>query len=176
MARSSQRFPARSRRTTIWNQGPGQQTVDVVSSSTTLVLGLGQTAFGGTTIIRIRGNFAATLQTAGAAGDGFHMGLGIGISTADAFSVGGVTSLPNPLDDIGWGGWMYHRILDVHTATSSITDGVNAVCSVVQVEVDTKAMRKMLPNETIWASLQLVEDGAASVGVFFDSRMLVKLS
>lgn len=174
MAHSRARFQARSRRSRLWNQGPGGQTITSFASSTTSVLGLGQTSLGGVTIARVRGNLELVLTAAAAAGDGFHVGFGIGISTADAFSVGGVTSLPNPLDDMDWGGWIYHTILDIHNVTATIADGSNV--PVVRHVVDSKAMRKMKPNETIWGSMQVIEDGTSGLEVSFDSRMLVLLA
>jgi len=175
MARLSRRPLAPSpKRALIWNQGPGSATVTNFSSSTTSVLGLGQTGFAATTLMRLRGYLAATLTTVGAITDGFHCAVGVGLVTADAFTVGGVTSLPNPFDDIDWK-WIYHRIFDVHCVTATIGDGVNAGAVHLGFEVDTKAMRKMAPNETLFASMQVVEDGAATMDVFFDSRMLIKL-
>ena len=175
MAHSSRRFPVRNQRTVLWAQGPGSVTVTSFSSSTTSVLGLGQTSLGGVTIVRMRGAFEAHLQTVGSAGDGFHCGVGIGIVTGDAFSVG-VGSMPNPLADIDWGGWLYHWIFDLHTPTATIGDGVNSAGAHIRFQIDSKAMRKMKPNETIFGSIQTEEDGAASMGVFFDTRMLFKLS
>ncbi len=176
MAHSSRRFPARSpRRQTIWSQGPGSQTATTFAASTTSILGLGQTSGGGVTVVRLRGRISCVLETTSAAARGFHCALGIGIVTQDAFTVGGVTALPNPFDDIDWG-WWYHSIFDVQSVTATIADGVNAGSAWYTAEVDSKAMRKLVPNETIFASLQVFESGTESMDVLFDSRMLVKLS
>ena len=175
MAHFPRRSQARSpRRTTVWSQGPGSQTATTFASSTTSVLGLGQTSGGGVTVVRLRGRISCVLETTSAAARGFHCALGIGIASADAFAAG-VASLPNPFDDIDWS-WWYHSIFDVQSVTATIADGVNAVGAFYTAEVDSKAMRKIAPNETIFASLQVLESGTESMDVLFDSRMLVKLS
>ncbi len=171
MAHSRRQFPARSQRTTLWNQGPGSQTSTSFSSSTTSVLGLGQTALGGVTLVRLRGNMQALLNLGGG-GEGFHCAIGLGVVTNDAFSVGGVTSLPNPFDDIDWT-WWYHRIFDVHSRSSFNSADPGGLFN---LDIDSKAMRKMKPNETVFASLQVIESGTASMDVYFDTRMLFKLA
>ena len=172
MARSNQRFPARSHRSSIWNDGPGDEAVTGFSASGSAVFGLGQASLGGNTVVRIRGNLEAVLTAAAAAGQGYHVGLGIGIVSTDAFVDIGITALPDPLDDKGYP-WMYHRIFDVHAVTATIADGSNN--NVVRFEVDTKAMRKMKPAETLCMIAQVVEIGAATVNLHFDSCMLIKL-
>ena len=62
MALSRRQFPARSQRTTLWNQGPGSQVSTSFSSSTTSVLGFGQTALGGVTLVRLRGNSVVVVK------------------------------------------------------------------------------------------------------------------
>jgi len=68
------------------------------------------------------------------------------------------------------------RSFDIHARSAGDTDGVNSVSGYYREEVDSKAMRKIAPNETIFGSLQVVEVGTAVMEAFFDSRMLVKLS
>ena len=163
------------RRTVVWNQGPGSATVTAFSSNVTTVLGLGQTSLGGVTVVRLRGSLQAFLRSGDAGGVGFHCALGVGIVTQDAFSVG-VTAMPNPQDDTDWK-WLYHRIFDLHTLDATIANSYGpAGLAAIQFEVDSKAMRKMVPNQTIFASLQVVEAAAATMDVYFDSRMLLKLS
>ena len=126
------------------------------------------------TIVRIRGSLSAYLTTAGAAGDGFHCAVGIGIVTNEAFAIG-QTALPGPLDEADWGGWMYYRFFDLHEGEGAAVN-VNGLSS-LQFEVDTKAMRKWEGNsETLVAMLQVVEKTAATMETWFDSRILVKLS
>ena len=166
--------PARSKRATAWGIGPGSSVATAFSIDTSTILGSGVALVteDRVTIVRIRGALQAFLTAATAAADGFHCALGIGIVSADAFAVG-VTAVPNPLDDMAWPGWMYHRFFDVHSGGT-----FNAADGGVQVrfEVDSKAMRKFGINETLFGVLQVVEDTTAVMQVYFDSRILVKLS
>jgi len=113
----------------------------------------------------------AYLKTGGA-DDGFHGALGIGIVTDDAFAIG-VTAVPDPIDDMEWDGWLYHRFWDIHSrGTFSNDDGhINAV----SFEVDSKAMRKMTEGDTLFAIVQVVEAATATGSIWFDSRALFKL-
>ena len=113
-------------------------------------------------------------EASDAAGGGFFGALGIGVVTSDAFAVG-VTAVPNPVDDADWDGWMWHQFVSVHTITATIADGVNAQGVYARVPIDTKAMRKIPLNETVFLSLQVAEAISATMEVFADSRMLLKL-
>ena len=175
MAHSSRRFRVRSQRRSIWNAGPGDTSQTTITATTTTVLGLGQSSLGGNTIVRIRGWLRALVTASSVGGAGFDCAVGIGISSTDAFVDVGVTALPNPFDDLGWP-WIYHRMFSVLATTATIADGSNAAGIYHQFDIDSKAMRKMGPNETIWMSLQTVERGTATMLVGAFSRMLVKLA
>ena len=179
MARSSRGLNRGSvvrsqRRETAWNEGPGGVTAQAFSATGTILLGSGITPLApGLTLVRLRGNVEVVLEAAANIGEGMAGALGIGIISADAFGIG-VTAAPNPLDDQDWGGWLYHRHWSLHATTATIADGVNT--GRMDWEVDSKAMRKFGLNEVIFASMQVTEIGASQVEVFFDSRVLVKLS
>ena len=168
-------FRGRSpRRQTAWEQGPGGSTATGLTGSNTQIVGSGIAALvDGLTVVRIRGSFEAILTSAVSALDGFHAVLGMCVVTNDAFAIG-VTAVPNPMDDADWDGWMYHRFFDLH-AKGATPSFLLENQTVIQFEVDTKAMRKLPLNETLLMSMQLIEVGAAGISVFFDSRMLVKL-
>jgi len=85
----------------------------------------------------------------------------------------GVTAVPDPIADMDWDGWMYHRFFDVHGAAGTF-DATEPQAS-IQFEVDSKAMRKIPLNETLVAVLEVVEQGASTGTAWFDSRILVKL-
>jgi hypothetical protein len=126
-------------------------------------------------LVRLRGSLQAFLKTGDGANSGFHCVFGIGIASADAFSIG-VTALPNPADDTGWPGWLYWRVFDVHTFGATIAESMNASgLGSIQFEVDSKAMRKLGVNEVIFASCQTIESGSATMSLFFESRTLLKL-
>ena len=179
MARSfaSNQVRTRSpRRKTSWEFGPGGTTANSFSSSTTAILGGGVAAAeNGLTLVRLRGSLQAFLKTSDQANGGFHCVMGIGVASSDAFVIG-VTALPNPADDPSWPGWLYWRVFDVHTFDATIASSFGpAGLAAIQFEVDSKAMRKLGINETIFASVQTIEAGAATMSIFFESRTLVKL-
>jgi len=116
------------------------------------------------------------MVSASSASDGFHVGFGIGLVSTQAFDAG-IVSLPSPLTESFWPGWLYHNFFDLRMISATEGDGVNAVAGVVRIDVDSKAMRKWGANETVVAVMEQVEIGASAVAsVFFDSRVLVKLA
>ena len=160
------------RRRTGWEQGPGSNTATSISADGVSFVGGGSViSTDGFTLVRLRGSVQAFILTATSAGDGFHCALGIGIVNSDAFSVG-VTTVLDPLADMDWDGWLYHRIFDVHAQTTSPggQDGEQ-----ISFEVDSKAMRKLTDGDVIFAALEVVEQGTATMNMFFDTRMLLKL-
>ena len=169
-------FPARAaRRRTGWEEGPGGSISTSFTSSGQAILNSGiQALLDGLTIARIRGKIQCQLETATAAGDGFHGAYALGVVTADAFNVG-ITAVPKPIDDIDWDGWMVHGFFDVHSVTSTLADGVNLNAVHFDKEIDGKAMRKFGLNDVLFGIVQVVENGAATLEVFFDSRLLFKL-
>jgi len=187
MARSRSRFPRQAvtaRRKSSWSSGPastatgGVQTISA-SGVTPLGLGAGITA-DGVTLVRTRGELLLFLATASASTNGFYGAFGIGVVSDQAFAAGGA-SMPSPITNVDWEGWLYYRNLSI--ISGGIIDGtaasedslVNPVSASLRLEVDSKAMRKVGINETIFAVLDLVEIGTAALKVFFNSRMLFKL-
>ena len=176
----SRRFarPIRSsRRTTLWNEGPFSQAIQSVTAAGLTIIGTGQSAFGSTTIVRIRGEFVMWLEVVTAIGDGFTRGaVGIGIVTADAFGIGG-TAMPSPGSNADWGGWMWYQSFGPLVGLSVTEADNSGRLSMVRFPIDTKAMRKMQPNEVLFGALSLsTEIGAATVSFGMNTRMLVKLA
>ena len=100
-----------------------------------------------------------------------HVAVGIGIVTNEAFAIG-ATAIPGPISEADWDGWMYHRFFDLHKGLADTTDGSSAI----EFEVDSKAMRKWDGGaETLVGMVEAVEAGTASMDVFFDSRVLLKV-
>jgi len=175
-SRGLNRGPRRSSRQTAWEEGPGSSTSQQFVASTTILQGSGaQAGVDGVTIVRTRGHLSALLTAVAAANEGFHCAIGICVVTVDAFTVG-VTAVPNPIADMSWDGWLYHRFFDVHSISGTIADGVNAGTVGINFEVDSKAMRKIGINEVVVATLEVIENGTAVMEVYFDTRILVKLS
>ena len=174
----SGRFPARGRswRRTGWEPGPGDGTLQSISSNTTTILGSGiELLTDGSTVGRIRGSIIAIVTAGTAATSGFHLTYGIGIVTADAFGVG-QSAMPSPSADADWEGWLWWHTTWVGLVTATIADGANAVGAVVRIPIDTKAMRKIDSNETIFLNVQSADEiGTAVVSTAGDTRMLLIL-
>ena len=142
------------------------------SASASTILGNGvQTTFDGFTLVRTRGLLRGFLRTATSAGDGFQGALGIGIVSSAAFNVG-VGSVPTPITEVGWEGWVFWSPVSLHSAVAGVSV---AASEEVELTVDSKAMRKFNSDMTLFAVLELIEIGTAAASFFFDSRMLFKL-
>ena len=76
---------------------------------------------------------------------------------------------------------MYHRYFSlkgniVGTTAADAIGQVFGQSAVLRFEVDTKAMRKLVNEDAIYAIFEIgAEVGAASMEVEFNSRILVKL-
>ncbi len=113
-----------------------------------------------------------TVTTADAAGAGFFGALGIGVVNTAAF-VAGVASVPTPLTELEWPGWLFHSFFDIRSNTATIADGVNQLSQ--QMVIDSKAMRKWGNDETLMAIVEVVESTNAALEIQADTRILLKL-
>jgi len=160
------------RRATAWELGPGGTSGQSLTGSAAIILGSGVApTVEELTVVRTRGIFDITLETAASVGLGYFGAIGIGVVTSAAFAIG-VTAVPTPITEQSWDGWLYHSFFSVHRGLDA---GAGASQS-MRLEVDSKAMRKLNVNETVMVVLEAVEIPTATAEVFFDSRMLVKLS
>ena len=162
------------RRRTSWGLGPGGSGVTAISGSSVGFLGSAIIPDSeGLTLARLRGRLSGVLTAATAAGDGFQGAVGVGIVTASAVATG-IASVPTPLTDLGWDGWLYHSFFSAHAEQGPLT---SAVASGFDFEVDSRAMRKWPDVEmSVVAMFEAVEIGTAALSVFFDSRVLVLLA
>ena len=178
-------FRPRSKpRTSSWGIGPksGTAGASLGLSATGAQLGLVSAApvEDGITLIRTRGELLVQLVTASASGGGFNGAFGIGIVTAAAF-LAGVASVPTPITEEGWDGWLYHKYFQV--VSSGIIDGSAAADhdfmlsqgGTFRQEVDSKAMRKHSPEDVVFCCLEVTESGTATGRWLFNSRLLAKL-
>ncbi len=177
---SFRRLPARSRRQSSWALGPGGTTIQAFSSTTDLLVGSGAVVnFDGLTLIRLRGRLFIQIETATSGGAGFTGAFGIAIATAEAFAAG-AGSLRTPLGDQSWDGWFYHTYFQVVASSAIIVsnaadEGLQGGMRFLSLEVDSKAMRKLKIQDTVYAMLSVVETGTATAHIAFDSRTLIKL-
>jgi len=161
-----------SKRNTDWGFGPDILAQSVTTSTKllgTTSLTIGEQA----TIVRVHGVLHLVLTTLGGAGEGFLGAAGIALVNSDAFAQG-INSIPGPLTDSHWDSWFWHSFFDVRAATGTIANGVNGVCGTQRLTIDSKAMRKWDPAETLVLVAEFVESGTCAVSVNADSRLLLK--
>ena len=164
------------KRTTLWNVGPSSAAIQSQSATGTQLVDTGQQSLGGVTIVRMRGELAIWLSVVTTLGDGFtDLTAGIGIVTNDAFAVG-ASAMPTPKGDSDWGGWLWHASLATLIGFET-TEVLRGPMSAVRVPIDSKAMRKITGNETIFGAVQFgTEVGTATAQFQMNTRMLFKLS
>jgi len=168
------RHPVRSApRITDWGLGPGGTAVTIFTGSGSSFLGGGIiSTVGGITVVRIRGLFDCQLVSSTSAGDGYFGAVGIGLVSDSAFQAG-IGSVPTPITDQEWDGWLWYNFLSVH---ESSPDDAGSGASHYRAEIDTKAMRKIDGDVRIYAAMEVVEIGTAVVNCHLDSRTLFKMS
>jgi len=185
---ASRRF--RSTRTSVqhrssWEVGPetaGGGAPQALTTSQAVLAGTAvQANVDGQTLIRTRGELLIFMESAGSAGDGFNGAFGIAKATSAAV-LAGVTSIPTPITEEAWDGWLYHRYFNIFSGgpiaaatAAQEANQVNSVCAAIRIEIDSKAMRKFDVNEAFYACIEVTELGVATAKWVFNSRMLFKL-
>ena len=183
--RSRLLLPRTARRLTSWEIGPTSGTNGAslaLSASTAQIGALGsETIVAAATLVRTRGDFLLFLKSSNAAGGGFHGAFGIGLIGKPAFTAG-VASVPTPLTEVDWDGWLFHRFFScistgvIDGSVSSDQDQGNALAAVVRFEIDSKAMRKSGTDMVFYSAIEVTEAGVSTAEWLFNSRMLFKLS
>jgi len=158
------------RQTTEWIEGPGGGTSQAISAAGEIILGNGISPNLAFTLRRLRGEILYTLTSVAAATDEVRMTSGIAVVSADAFVLG-ITAMPDPLEDAGYP-WVWWDTVNFNPEIAA-PEGVDGVGSVRRV-VDSKAMRKMKPDETLaWIVEFSGESGTVVAAAMASSRMLV---
>jgi len=153
----------------------------ITASGAQLALGGVSATLPGLTLVRTRGSFLAYLSSVSGPQGGVTGAFGIGVITDEAFAAG-IVSIPAPLSDEGSDIWLYHRYFQLFSP--SVLDGSVAedrtamvpLSAGIRFEVDSKAMRKVTVEDTIFAAIELVEVGTVTFEWSFNSRSLFKLS
>jgi len=153
------------RRQTHWTEANGG--VSISSTLVTLLTSLAP-AHGGETVVRIRGLLTLNLEAATAVGDGIFGAFGVAVVTEQA-AVAGVGSIPTPMTEAGWDGWLLHRYFDLRRSL-----GVGAPGEFTRIELDSKAMRKMTSDDRLIFVSDVIEDGSISASLLFRCRVLSK--
>ena len=173
------RLPTRGRspqkRQVAWTAGPGGSGITSITASGSSIVGSGleSTDLDELTLTRTRGILDIFMDGPGVTdGDGYFGAFGIGIVTEPAFAIG-ITAVPTPITEISWNGWLWHTFFSVHDGDVSLApnDGVRQ-----RFMIDGKAQRKLGQDEVLMGVIEVVEIGAATLNVFFDTRVLWKLS
>ena len=177
--RQSRSGYAPAKRLTAWGLGPGADTAadsnrTAISTPSVTIIGSGITPLiPGLTLIRMRGMVEYALVAASAAQDSIVYGFGIGMTEVEAFTAG-AGSVPSPITDAEWPGWLF---VDYGTMSTSV--GALAVGDPSEnprrVEIDTKAMRKFRLNSVVFAVVEAGEVGTCIMDVTVIVRMLNKL-
>ena len=177
MARRSG-FPSRRARSSgvarDWGVGPGSTAVTTITASGSTLLGNALTTVAQElTVLRTRGILDLFVDgVPGADGDGFFGAVGIGKATLAAFTAG-IGSLPTPISEAEWDGWLWHQYISIHVP--DITgEGGNSSAQHQRIQIDSKGMRKFDTSEVLFAAVEVVETGAASMSVRLDTRMLLQ--
>jgi len=156
-------FARSPRRRTHWTEI--RSTAVTLTATGASLLTITPSGHEGETLIRTRGIVGLTLSAATAITDGFFGAFGMAVvSTASATA--GVASIPTPLTEAGWDGWFVHRYFDVRASIDR--QGPQSV----NLQIDSKAMRKVNEDESIVMVVDLIETGSASLLLFAATRVL----
>ena len=164
-----------TRRRSGWEEGPFSA-VTALSTAGMTLWGTGQTAGeDGLTIVRMRGEVLLFLSTVTTILDGFQsFAMGIGIVSDRAFAAGGA-SVPAPLTTVEWEGWLWHH-MGAGLAGLSTTEVAQGPSDAIRIPIDSKAMRKVGSDETVFGAIELgTEVGTAVAQFSARTRMLIKL-
>ena len=167
-----------ARRRVGWEIGPktgttGAEQSATASGSLLATIGSGATT-DGLTLVRTRGELLIRLSVADAVGSGYQGAFGIGVVTAAAFTAG-AASVPTPITEDSWDGWLYHTYFQVLAQSTTLSDGTNALSAVFRQTVDSKAMRKLRLDDVVFAAFEFTETGTSTLSMNFNSRLLLKL-
>jgi len=167
-------FRAGPRRKTTWFGGPGGTVETSFSASGVAFVGSAVTPAAGQedgTIVRTRGLVDIFLNDGVTSdGDGYFGAVGIGLATAAAVAAG-VASVPTPITELFWDGWLWHSFFSVH---GSATDA-GSPSRAQRLVIDSKAMRKFETGMAVFMAAEVVERGTAALEIYSFSRQLCKL-
>ena len=166
-------FAARSDRVPVW--------ANVLTELASVTIGAAKSGGGltgvgvstiGSTLIRTRGRALIHFDPTTIA-DTFQVGIGLGLFNSDAFAVG-VTALPGPISDAGFS-WVYHDLVTFGPA-STATESNEALTQNIQIEIDSKSMRKFRDNQTLgWVTEGNIMNGGGTFDISLSARHLFLL-
>jgi len=110
------------------------------------------------TLIRTRGNLLVYARESGVVDNPILVGVGLGITSAEAFAAG-VGSNDVPLDDIE-SSWFWYASCTLYC--DGTTSAPDAGTRWLKVPIDSKAMRKMKSDDTIFLAAEGWQSTATS--------------
>ena len=120
------------------------------------------------TILRMRGELLLS-GIPNAAGDSDVLGLGVMLVSDQALAAGGV-SLPGPIANPD-AGWIWHQYVLIRSeAASAVSDVALGIFS--RITLDSKAMRKVGPNQAVALIGEATTGEFGSVSVLGGMRLL----
>ena len=170
------RIPSRSsvRRETKWSVGPNDSSGASSSGQVLWTNGVVLSTESLATIVRIRGFWDCWLTAGDAANAGFEGAIGLGLVSDEAFAAG-AASVPGPISEVDWDGWMFHQFFNVKTQGAfNVASGLNMAYQ--RISIDCKAMRKITDGYTLCGVVEHTEIGTAVLAQEGNTRVLLKLS
>ena len=126
-----------------WSAIPGQDQETAVTGTLIVSGGLSFTA--PSTILRVRGSLYVGFDETQQAGDRANIVFGLGIVSTDAFTLG-PTAVPDPSADPNYS-WLWYGEAILEAFVAAGFEGIGA--SQQRFDIDTKAMRRIRPGETL---------------------------
>ena len=162
-----------NRRKRAWSGGPQQASLPSITANGATLWSVGAQASTELTLVRVRGSLGYWLETVTTIGDGFlNVAHGICVVSENAAGIG-VTAVPHPLADIGWGGWLWHETTGPVIGLSVTESENTGEISQGRIQIDSKAMRKNKATDFIIGVTEVqLEVGAATFQFMADTRVL----
>ena len=167
-------FVRSQRRKTSWSQGPTGTPGSISTNSSNAYASGAQALSDGLTLVRLRGTVSLFYSSVAAAGDGFgQIAIGICNVAENAFDAG-AASMPTPITDIGWDGWLWFWIGSLIVPSGTLVNGFGM--NALLLEIDSKAMRKVRSTDVIVGLIQTAgEVGTTVLQTTMRTRLLDKL-
>ena len=163
-------------RQTSWSNGPGGTSGSLSAAGSALFASGSQALVDGLTLVRTRGRVTIWLTSIDAALSGFRqVAVGLCKVTENAFNAG-VASVPTPITDIGWDGWIWHsQTQSMICPSATLVNGLGA--NLLQIDIDSKAMRKFDITDVNAAVIEVSgETGTAVITAELRTRVLDKIA
>ena len=162
---------SRGRRTDkAWVILPGDM---IQSSATGTKLFAGSIAFSSPgTILRCRGRISGTFDETAQVGDFLTTTFGLGIVSTDAATLG-ATAMPDPSGD-GDYPWLWWETMDLRSSVAAAPTAYGP--SAKELEIDTKAMRRVKPGQSLVMVMEHSSASGAPVTEFDMARLRVLIA